>query len=223
MTIRVCASATPPPPLTWLCPQHTHTQRSYPLSCVDRVVCPITCINMHYFFERTLDPAQLEASLCRLVTKHPFLAGTFRGWLQVRLSVVVFLFEPGGRFDQLVDRVAVGRRGTFGGSFDTVVWIATIEVDPCMKKSLPTLTHNHLPSPIYQSACVVCDDHGVEFTVAESAWSVEDVHYASPALERLSQYEPCGFGAGAWVGMCGVCACLWMLCRVRPFLIRPAI
>lgn len=70
-----------------------------------------------------------------------------------------------------------------------------------MKKSLPALTHNHLPSPIYQSACVVCDDHGVEFTVAESAWSLEDVHYASPALERLSQYEPCGFSAGAWVGM----------------------
>ncbi len=48
---------------------------------------------------------------------------------------------------------------------------------------------------------MVCDDRGVEFSLASSAWTLESVHYASPALERVSQYEPCGFGSGKWDGM----------------------
>lgn len=102
--------------------------QTYPLSCLDRVVCPYEYINMLFFFEHTLEPEALRAALRRVVTKHPFLAGTFRGWLK--------------------------------------------------------------------GARVVCDDAGVEFTVAESTWTLEDIEYDAPALARPSPSAPCGFGSG---------------------------
>lgn len=112
----------------------------YPLSCLDRVVCPSQSMNMLFFFDATLDPPQLEAALRRVVTKHPFVAGTFRGWLR--------------------------------------------------------------------GARVVCDDHGVEFTVAESTWALRDIRHDSPALARLSRSGPCGFGPGECIpDDCCVCMC----------------
>ena len=36
--------------------------------------------------------------------------------------------------------------------------------------------------------------------------TIDDIHYSSPSLDRLSQYEPCGFGAGtAWDVLRAIC------------------
>lgn len=58
------------------------------------------------------------------------------------------------------------------------------------------LNKTHTSTHHQQTATVVCDDRGLEFTIADADWTLQDIHYASPALERASQYEPCGFGAG---------------------------
>jgi hypothetical protein len=50
---------------------------------LDKLLCPITCINMHWFYPATLDPEALAAALARLVTRHPFLAGSLVGILSL--------------------------------------------------------------------------------------------------------------------------------------------
>jgi hypothetical protein len=32
--------------------------------------------------------------------------------------------------------------------------------------------------------------------VCDTVWALEELDYESPALQRLSQYHPCSFGAG---------------------------
>lgn len=59
-------------------------QISYPLSALDKLLCPMIIINMHFFYDKKLDADRLAASLARLISRHPFLAGTVRGYLSVR-------------------------------------------------------------------------------------------------------------------------------------------
>jgi hypothetical protein len=59
-------------------------QISYPLSALDKLLCPMIIINMHFFYDTKLDADRLAASLARLISRHPFLAGTVRGYLSVR-------------------------------------------------------------------------------------------------------------------------------------------
>lgn len=53
------------------------------LSCLDKMVCPSSIINMHFFYDHPLDVDRLAASLARITSRYPFLAGRLKGYMSV--------------------------------------------------------------------------------------------------------------------------------------------
>lgn len=71
----------------------------------------------------------------------------------------------------------------------------------CLLPLLPSSPSFPRPPPphawLLQFSRIVCDDSGVPLTEQATDFTLQrDVHYLSPALERLSSSRPCGFGCG---------------------------